>query len=53
MQDTQKLTLCCNSTGFCIAAIIATLLNATLPLDTDAEELEHLNGDHRSVDASL
>ncbi|KAI9284066.1 permease family-domain-containing protein [Umbelopsis sp. AD052] len=41
------------STGFCIAAIIATILNATLPLDTDIEEMEHLNGDHSSVDASL
>ncbi|CAM0141896.1 hypothetical protein VKS41_004401 [Umbelopsis sp. WA50703] len=43
------------STGFCIAAIITVILNATLPNDVDAEELEHLNRDRDegSLDASL
>jgi hypothetical protein len=43
----------CNSTGFCIAAIITTLLNATLPNDIDTEEEEHLKADQDSLDASL
>lgn len=43
----------CNSTGFCIAAIITTVLNATLPKEMDAEEEEHLRADQGSLDASL
>ncbi|CAO3686342.1 unnamed protein product [Umbelopsis vinacea] len=41
------------STGFCIAAIITTVLNATLPKEMDTEEEEHLRADQNSLDASL